>query len=399
MTRAVEGSAGATQCRIVPFVPGRRPQNEAAHPGLGSSEDIAVLLPDGEEDLAYLLYDVTGDLTVRARVSVTGPDGSLATEPVPGWEDREVAPLTFVPGSHGSPWLAAIDSAARRRVLPIDPRDLLDGTDPCTFDHLFCQRLRVAGDRGGRARPGPGLPPVVPGARDRGGQGGAVHAGAGARHRRRRPAPVGPGLAHARRALPRVPHVPRDLRGGEGRRGRPPVPRGARRVRAARVVRRDPRVDRPARLAHGVGPAPDPVPAARDASHRARRGAQPAGQEAGDAALPARPPRRPQARDPPRRAQSPQRPGDVAAGVPRRRAGGAAQRRRRVPGARRRHARRPRLHPLAPPRPLRDRPHGARAGSGEPAVRRPGRPVRLRLHAVPRLDERRRRVGQPRSAG
>ena len=34
---ALDRLGQAAQCRIVPFVPGRRPQDEAAHPGLGSS--------------------------------------------------------------------------------------------------------------------------------------------------------------------------------------------------------------------------------------------------------------------------------------------------------------------------------------------------------------------------
>ena len=144
---ALERTGQAAQCRIVPFVPGRRPQDEAAHPGLGSSEDIAVLLPDGEQDQAFVLYDLTDGLSVRARMSFTGPDGSLPPVPVTGWEDREVPPLTFVPGTDGSAWLAAVEPSSgtvRRRVLAIDPaHDLLDGADPFTFDELFCQRLRV----------------------------------------------------------------------------------------------------------------------------------------------------------------------------------------------------------------------------------------------------------------
>jgi hypothetical protein len=68
------------ECRMVPFVPGRRPSDEAAHPGLGSSEAVAAILPDGKDDPAWLLYALSGAssrTSVRVRVSFAGPDGSL----------------------------------------------------------------------------------------------------------------------------------------------------------------------------------------------------------------------------------------------------------------------------------------------------------------------------------
>jgi hypothetical protein len=121
----------AASCRIVPFVPGHPPRLEAVQPGLGSSEEVALILPDGQHDLAHLLYEVEGDVAVRARLSFTGPDGSLAPVPVPGWEDRDVPALT----------------SGGRRVFVLDPaRELLPrllGDDPFTFGHLFCQRVRV----------------------------------------------------------------------------------------------------------------------------------------------------------------------------------------------------------------------------------------------------------------
>jgi CRP-like cAMP-binding protein len=139
----------ADVCAFVPFIPGRRPEDEAAHPGLGSSEDVAVILPGGDEDSAALLYTLSRAADVRATVSFTGPDGSLAPVPVPGWEDRLLAPVRFAPESS-------------RLVLRLSPAgDLLpgrwrweelgetlragatDGSDPFTFGHLFSQRLRV----------------------------------------------------------------------------------------------------------------------------------------------------------------------------------------------------------------------------------------------------------------
>ena len=165
---ALERTGRPLRCRIVPFVPGRRPAAEAAHPGLGSSEAVALILPDSEQDRAFLLYDLDGGAAdeVRARVSFTGPDGSLAPVPVPGWDDRVAAPLTFVLDADGAAQLAEPGPAPDppwRRVLALTPaRDLLPGeawawdelgagirdgatddADPFTFGHLFSQRLVV----------------------------------------------------------------------------------------------------------------------------------------------------------------------------------------------------------------------------------------------------------------
>jgi CRP-like cAMP-binding protein len=133
--------AAPLECRILPFVPGRRPTDEALHPGLGSSEAVAVILPGPEEDRAWLLYELSGDAPVRARVSLTGPDGSARPVPVPGWEDREVEPLAFAVAPDGGVALGpAVDG--RRRVLELSPaRDL--PRDAFTFDQLFSQQLRV----------------------------------------------------------------------------------------------------------------------------------------------------------------------------------------------------------------------------------------------------------------
>jgi CRP-like cAMP-binding protein len=137
------------RCEILPFVPGRRPSDEALHPGLGSSEDVAVILPGPRDDPLWLLYELSGtgaeEATVRARVSFTGPDGTLAPEPVSGWDDREVAPRAFVVTPDGSVAVGPAAGAAGRRVLELSPaRDLLPGSDDrFTFGHLFSQRLLV----------------------------------------------------------------------------------------------------------------------------------------------------------------------------------------------------------------------------------------------------------------
>jgi CRP-like cAMP-binding protein len=127
--------ADPLRCHILPFVPGRRPSDEALHPGLGSSADVAVLLPGERDDPAWLLYELSGagaaDTTVRARVSFTGPDGGQPPVPVPGWEDRAVAPVAI--------------GTAGRRVLELFPaRELLPGADErFAFEQLFSQRLRI----------------------------------------------------------------------------------------------------------------------------------------------------------------------------------------------------------------------------------------------------------------
>jgi CRP-like cAMP-binding protein len=137
------------ECRILPFVPGRRPSDEALHPGLGSSEDVAVLLPGERDDPAWLLYELSGagaeDAVVRARVSLTGPDGARPPVPVPGWEDREIAPLAFVVAADGTIVVGPAANADGRRVLALSPaRDLLPGADDrFAFEHLFSQQLRI----------------------------------------------------------------------------------------------------------------------------------------------------------------------------------------------------------------------------------------------------------------
>jgi CRP-like cAMP-binding protein len=124
----IERTGAPPQLRIVPFVPGHRPLAEAATPGLGSSEDVALILPGEEQDRAHVLYDVGEGLDVRSRLSFTGPDGSLPPVAVPSWDERAAPELRL----------------GARHVLAIDPADdLLSGPDRFTFDHLFSQRVLV----------------------------------------------------------------------------------------------------------------------------------------------------------------------------------------------------------------------------------------------------------------
>src|SRR5918999_3039839 len=87
---AFERTGQPLGCRIVPSVPGRRPAHEAAHPGLGSSEQVAVILDGEHDDPACVLYALPGaglpGVEIRGTISFAGPDGRMAPVPVPGWE-------------------------------------------------------------------------------------------------------------------------------------------------------------------------------------------------------------------------------------------------------------------------------------------------------------------------
>src|SRR5262245_20193084 len=79
---AIERTGQPLGCRIVPSVPGHRPTHEGAHPGLGSSEEIAVIVEGGQDDPACVLYALPGaglpGVEVFATLSFTGPDGRMA---------------------------------------------------------------------------------------------------------------------------------------------------------------------------------------------------------------------------------------------------------------------------------------------------------------------------------
>ena len=103
---------------IVPFVPGRRPDDEIAHPGLGSSEEVAVLL-EGAEDPACILYTLSG--AGRPEVSVQ------VSVPAAGWERREV-PIERV--------------GDERFVFVLHPEREL-GDELFTFAHRFSQQVDI----------------------------------------------------------------------------------------------------------------------------------------------------------------------------------------------------------------------------------------------------------------
>lgn len=159
--RLRDGRAGL-ECRIVPFVPGWRPTDEASHPRLGSSDQAALVLGDdgaqGRENTAYMLFDVSGAEGRRVQFDVTlsfaGLDGSIDSDPIPGWDRRPVRAMAFDATDGAQPRLREVDMGAlgmQRLVLALSPEhDLLPVDDPYTFGHLFarlvCVELRVTED-------------------------------------------------------------------------------------------------------------------------------------------------------------------------------------------------------------------------------------------------------------
>jgi CRP-like cAMP-binding protein len=74
------------RCRIVPFVPGRRPTDEDTRPGLGSSDNVALVTGDRGDNEAVVLFEVSGlpdDAGVVATVTIDGV-------PLPGWDGRAI---------------------------------------------------------------------------------------------------------------------------------------------------------------------------------------------------------------------------------------------------------------------------------------------------------------------
>jgi CRP-like cAMP-binding protein len=75
------------KCRIVPFIPGRRPTDEDTHSGLGSSDSVALVTGEGWDNRTVLLFEVSDladDAVVEATITVDD-------RPLLGWERRPVA--------------------------------------------------------------------------------------------------------------------------------------------------------------------------------------------------------------------------------------------------------------------------------------------------------------------
>jgi hypothetical protein len=109
-------------CRIVPFVPGRRPTDEDARPGLGSSDSAAMVTgTNAHRNRAVLLVELS-DLPDGARVQATL---TIDGRPVDGWKDRALEPTTD-----------------RRQRLVILPDEELGGID-LGFRTGFLRRASV----------------------------------------------------------------------------------------------------------------------------------------------------------------------------------------------------------------------------------------------------------------
>jgi CRP-like cAMP-binding protein len=140
-----EGAATAIQ--VVSFVRGRRPTDDALHPGLGSSDHAALLL-GGEEaaNRAYVLFTLPerrDGLTVDVTLSLTGHDGTASPVELPQWRRRPIE-LQCLDES-GDASLRAARPGDQRFVLALEPeRDLVPaGDDRYGFADLFLQRVRV----------------------------------------------------------------------------------------------------------------------------------------------------------------------------------------------------------------------------------------------------------------
>ena len=140
----------ATAIQVVPFVRGRRPTDDARHPGLGSSDHAALVL--GDEDAtnrAYVLFTLPqrrDGMTVDVTLSLTGHDGTASPVALPAWHQRPVELQCFDASGDGS--LRAARPADTRFVFTLDPEtDLFPGRagddDLYGFGHLFLQQLRV----------------------------------------------------------------------------------------------------------------------------------------------------------------------------------------------------------------------------------------------------------------
>ncbi len=158
------GPERAPTVRFVPFMPGRRPELEARHPGLGSSDHAAMLLGGASAtNRAYLLYDVKNVAgrpdAGRFRLDVTlflgDQNGEEAPAPLPGWVDREVKPCAFEE-TGDRVFVAEASSLEGRRVLVLEAeRDLVpaaasvsgpwltpNGPDSYAFARLFMENVR-----------------------------------------------------------------------------------------------------------------------------------------------------------------------------------------------------------------------------------------------------------------
>lgn len=116
MADRLDQGRGPERCRIVPFVPGRRPDDEIAHPGFGTSDVAMVRLADDRRNTATVLFevdDLPADAEVRADLVLEPLASGGHESSLPSWSDRVIT-------HDGRP--------GRRRVV-IDVDEALDGVD------------------------------------------------------------------------------------------------------------------------------------------------------------------------------------------------------------------------------------------------------------------------------
>ena len=126
----IEEINGLPRCSTVPFEPGRRPTDEAQHPGSGASDAAMVRLGvDGCSNTSTVLFelgDLPADADVRASVRLEPTDRNDVVTTLDGWDDR---PLDLQPNGARHRLDVAAEAA-------LDPRDL-------GFGHGFLRRARV----------------------------------------------------------------------------------------------------------------------------------------------------------------------------------------------------------------------------------------------------------------
>jgi hypothetical protein len=151
---------------IVPFITGRRPTDEIAHPGLGSSDSAAMLIEHDNSDgyqtstnYTYILFKLKNvahyaqedinALALDVSLSFRGSDGTaLHHTRVAGWQRRTVPLQVFASDNNTATLRAASLAEIEERHLvvafPSTATMFTDiGIDPFSFGQLFSQILQV----------------------------------------------------------------------------------------------------------------------------------------------------------------------------------------------------------------------------------------------------------------
>jgi len=93
--------------KLIPFIPGRRPENEILYPGLGSSSNIGFIFPEtiAERNFIYILYEICGvnsysskelqKLKINVTLSLKDPDDSFKVISLKKWNRLNLAPQIF----------------------------------------------------------------------------------------------------------------------------------------------------------------------------------------------------------------------------------------------------------------------------------------------------------------